>query len=87
MKGNRELGDALGAFVNVLAWAKSPTEFKKRVREAMAYYKYHVVSIRDVGAHRGDKTKEGEEFEELARDVYENRSHVRHSTFHSYDEK
>lgn len=47
MPGNTSLGDALGAFVTVMAMASSPRDFRRKLYEYMESAKFDILDIRD----------------------------------------
>ena len=53
VNGNTDLGNAIGAFVNVAYRAHSKKNFLDIVKESFTFYNFKVIDIEDV--ERGDK--------------------------------
>jgi hypothetical protein len=48
IRGNKDLGDAKGAAVNVLQWAKDESDFREKVTTQLSEYDYFLEELEDV---------------------------------------
>lgn len=79
------LADSSGGWVNVLAWAQTPDEYRSQVSEAIAYYGLELRSIEDVEPLRLRLGKASVEplLNQRAKEV-EATQMLRFGTFHTY---
>lgn len=79
------LADSSGGWVNVLAWAQSPDEYRSQIFHAVAYYGLELRSIEDIEPLRLRLEKASVEplLDQRAKEVEVTRM-VRFGTFHTY---
>jgi hypothetical protein len=82
------LGDATGAFVNVLTWASNPDQFRRKCGELMDSLHMQLIAIENAEplASRGSEAGYETEFASLVREVRLNPNAIRYSTFHTWSE-
>lgn len=86
-EGNNDLGNAKSAAVNVLNWAKSEDDFKKRVTQQLFEYDYDLIELEDVEIfdfENREKYKDG--LNEIAMLVANHKS-LQWGTFYTFDEE
>lgn len=78
------LGDADGAFVNVLTWAVDSGQFKVKANDLMQHLHLRVVAIEDAEPLeiRGAHSQLDEEIGRIADEVFTNPESIRYGTFH-----
>lgn len=83
--GNVVLGQALGAFTNVLAWASDASDYEARVRGALAANDFDVLAVSEAEPLRERDRRTGvvQALVDLARQVTEDDA-VQFDTFQSY---
>jgi hypothetical protein len=84
--GNQILGDADGAFVNVLTWAADFGQFQAKAKELMQYLQLRVSAIESAGplALRRASNPLDEEIGRIADEVRTNPDSIRFCTFHTW---
>jgi len=84
---NNQLGDAKGAFVNVLACVEDQASYCSAVRNALKDYEFDVLSIEDIDvfSERLKTHKVSENLVTLSEEVNTS-GNVRFGTFYSFDD-
>ena len=84
-QGNDDLGDSSGAYVNVISYASSSSQFCKLVKKELLELGFIVVEIEDIElfSDRIETYSVSDELFDLAREV-ESSKKIGLGTFHSY---
>jgi hypothetical protein len=88
LPGSELLQDVSGAYVNVLTWASSPTEFYAKAKELMDYLGLKLLSVEDEEP-LSEREKRGDleaDIAQVALEVKENPKSIRYMTFHTWKE-
>lgn len=87
IEGNDDLGDALGATVNVLHWAVSANNFYTKVKKQLLQYGFQLTELTDLkpfNFYEGNEYKDN--LLERAHYVLEQKE-LQWGTFYTYDKK
>ena len=86
--GSEILKDVSGAYVNILTWASTPSEFREKAKELMDYLGLQLVGVEDAEPLRERETKGDLESDiaQVALEVKDNPQSIRYMTFHTWTE-
>jgi hypothetical protein len=85
-KPNRTIGEAKGAFVNIVTWASDAAEFKRNAELVLDKLSLSVVDVQDPEpvVVRRKKAEFDEEIEDIIDRAESNPNAIIYATFHTY---
>ena len=87
IEGNNDLGDADGAIVNILHWAKDKFDFEEKVKIQLTEYGYTLVDLEDIELFDfGSSEKYRDNLGNLAQIVVDKKI-LQWGTFYTFDEE
>jgi len=88
LPGSEILQGVSGAYVNILTWATSPSEFREKAKELMDHLGLKLVGVEDEEPLT-EREKRGEvdaDIAQVALEVKDNPKSIRYMTFHTWTE-